>query len=376
MGRAVNHSLHPTFVIGRLRLEAQERCVTRDEQPVPLTPKEFDTLLALVEAGGRLVEKEDLMARVWPDSYVGEGSLTRNISVFRRSLGKDLIQTVPRRGYRIGLPVVSTDAGSGATTRPQLETPTIADRAITVQPAPWWKPSAIFGSALAAVVVIVFAVAHFLDYRTAKADTSSMNPIRSILIEKSGGLDPLTEGFTLHRPDGDYPHVIYNREANGWDRWRLVTDDQNYYTRPLSTAEKDFALQKDWKLTCVCALESGAGEADIDFAGKGPRFDIQLLQEGKRYFVGLTKQISPTIEVDDKIEFPGVADVAHPHTYELRYDHLSKTASLWIDGKEMASGYRGHYQFQEDRGLLFGVALYGNVQKSSAVFQQVRFEAK
>lgn len=119
-----------------------------------------------------------------------------------------------------------------------------------------------------------------------------------------------------------YLHTLYNRESNGWDRWRIRTDDQNFYYRALSENEKDFALQTNWTLTCECALERGGGFADIDLGGKGPRFDIEFLQEGDRYFVALTKQISPRIEMEPKIEFPGVADVAHPHTYELRYDHL------------------------------------------------------
>jgi hypothetical protein len=169
--------------------------------------------------------------------------------------------------------------------------------------------------------------------------------------------------------------VLYNRESNGWDRWRIVTDDQNFYYRPLSTEEKEYALQRDWKLTCVCALEKGAGFSDVDLAGS-PRFDIEFLQEGNRYFVALTKQISPQFEWEQKIEFPGVADVDHPHTYELRYDHLTRTASLWIDGQLMASGYRGHSQFQEDRGLMFGAAIYMDATESSIAFRTVRFEAK
>lgn len=358
-------------------MDAGRRVLTRDGQALTLTPKEFDTLLVLVEADGRVVDKEQLIARVWPDSYVGDGSLARNISVLRRTLGEEVIETHRRRGYRITLPVVSTYSQTPEVV--QSETQTIsspiapADVELVKDASSKIRHPGMFAFGLAAIVLIVFGTTYLVGIRTATAHAT--NPIHSILIEKNGALDPLNEGFTLHGPDGNYPHAMYNRETNGWDRWRLVTDDQNYYTRPLTADEKDFALQRDWKLTCVCALESGGGEADIDFAGKGPRFDIELLQEGNRYFVALTKQISPTIQVEAKTEFPGVADVAHPHTYELRYEHVSKTASLWIDGKQVASGYRGHYQFQEDRGLLFGVAIYGNVPKSSAVFRQVRFEA-
>lgn len=89
----------------QFRLDPQERLLLRDGEPVPLTPKAFDTLLALVENSGRLLEKEELMRRLWPDSFVEEGSLAQNVSLLRRALGErsegqKFIETVPRRGYR------------------------------------------------------------------------------------------------------------------------------------------------------------------------------------------------------------------------------------------------------------------------------------
>ena len=229
-----------------------------------------------------------------------------------------------------------------------------------------------------ASVALILVVFSFVGINSAKITSSaaSVAPIRSILIQKEGAIDPLDEGFKLARPQGQYPQAIYNRETNGWDRWRIVSDDQNYYYRILSAAERDFALQRDWKLTCVCAVENGAGEADIDLAGKGPRFDMEFLQEGNRYFVALVNQLSPDLKWDQKIEFPGVGDVAHPHTYELRYDHITQTASLWIDDQQKGSGYRGYHQFQDDSkpAMSFGTFIYGHAPKGSFVSRRVRFE--
>jgi len=73
------------YEFGRFRLDATERVLLRDRELVPLTPKVFDILLALVEHGGHLVEKEDLMKRVWPDSFVEEGNLTQNVSLLRKA---------------------------------------------------------------------------------------------------------------------------------------------------------------------------------------------------------------------------------------------------------------------------------------------------
>ncbi len=94
------------FAFGPFLLDLRTGILSREGQPVALTPKEFDTLAVLVEAGSRLVPKDDLITRVWPDSYVGDGSLARNISILRKTLGEDLIETVPRRGYRLTVPVI------------------------------------------------------------------------------------------------------------------------------------------------------------------------------------------------------------------------------------------------------------------------------
>src|SRR5215467_9044201 len=73
--------------------------------PVPLSPKVFDTLLALAEEPGRVLDKDYLLKKIWPDTFVEEGSLARNVSTLRRVLGKsakdeEYIETVPKRGYR------------------------------------------------------------------------------------------------------------------------------------------------------------------------------------------------------------------------------------------------------------------------------------
>jgi len=92
------------YEFGPFRLDAKERLLLRDREIVPLTPKAFDVLLALVENSGHLLEKDKLMQRLWPDSFVEEGSLAQNVSLLRKALGESdsqrFIETVPRRGYR------------------------------------------------------------------------------------------------------------------------------------------------------------------------------------------------------------------------------------------------------------------------------------
>jgi len=99
------------YEFGGYRVDLAERRLVRGDVPIPLTPKAFDTLLALVENAGRGLEKEELLRRVWPDTFVEEGSLTRNISVLRKALGGEegeFIETIPKRGYRFVAPVKET----------------------------------------------------------------------------------------------------------------------------------------------------------------------------------------------------------------------------------------------------------------------------
>jgi len=90
---------------GPYRIDREQRLLTKGSSMTPLAPKVFDLLLVLAESGGRTLTKESLLKTLWPDSFVEEGSLTRNISTLRKVLGESpedqkYITTVPKRGYR------------------------------------------------------------------------------------------------------------------------------------------------------------------------------------------------------------------------------------------------------------------------------------
>jgi DNA-binding winged-HTH domains len=98
------------YEFGPYRLDTAEQLLLRDGKPVPLTPKVFETLVALVERSGHLVEKEELMKLVWSDVAVEESNLTNNVAAIRKLLGQgksgpSYIETVPKRGYRFTAPV-------------------------------------------------------------------------------------------------------------------------------------------------------------------------------------------------------------------------------------------------------------------------------
>jgi TolB-like protein/DNA-binding winged helix-turn-helix (wHTH) protein/Tfp pilus assembly protein PilF len=93
------------YGFGSYQLDAGERVLLRDGQPVTLPPKDLETLLVLVERAGHIVEKEELLEKVWPGVFIEEGNLARHIFNLRQVLGdspdgRKYIETIPRRGYR------------------------------------------------------------------------------------------------------------------------------------------------------------------------------------------------------------------------------------------------------------------------------------
>jgi DNA-binding winged helix-turn-helix (wHTH) protein/tetratricopeptide (TPR) repeat protein len=109
-GRHTMNTQAVTYEFGPFRLSVVDRQLFQDDTPIPLTPKVFDTLVVLVEEAGRLVQKDEFLSRIWPDTVVEEVGLAHNISQLRRVLGDgrdepQFIQTVPKRGYRFVAPV-------------------------------------------------------------------------------------------------------------------------------------------------------------------------------------------------------------------------------------------------------------------------------
>ena len=87
------------------RIDPIERVLYRHQEALHLSPKLVETLLFLLENAGHIIEKEDFQTRLWPDTFVEEINLARNISLLRKTLsegaeGQQFIETIPKRGYR------------------------------------------------------------------------------------------------------------------------------------------------------------------------------------------------------------------------------------------------------------------------------------
>src|SRR5215471_19632959 len=99
------------YEFGPFRLDPAERSLLRDGKAVPLTPKAFELLVLLVENRGHLLKKNELIERVWPNTFVEEANLAQNVSALRKALddkngGAQYIETVPKGGYRFAAAVV------------------------------------------------------------------------------------------------------------------------------------------------------------------------------------------------------------------------------------------------------------------------------
>ena len=151
------------YEFGPFCLDPAERKLLRGNEIVVLTPKAFDTLLLLVRNSGHLLEKDDLLTMLWPDSFVEEGSLSNNIFLLRKALGEDpsYIETVPRRGYRFVGAVRQFPRAAPAHLEKPLEVSAPGDPTARLAANPTKRPSSrilrIWAGTAALVGVVVIA---------------------------------------------------------------------------------------------------------------------------------------------------------------------------------------------------------------------------
>jgi TolB-like protein/DNA-binding winged helix-turn-helix (wHTH) protein/Tfp pilus assembly protein PilF len=142
------------YDFGAFRLDPVERVLLSAGKRVSLTPKAFETLLVLIENAGHILEKDDLLKRVWPNTFVEEGTLARNISTLRKALGdgpegQTYIETVPRRGYCFAalvqqVPYDEPGDSAGDAVRQQITT--------RAEPRASWPPRWLLATGLLAVL--------------------------------------------------------------------------------------------------------------------------------------------------------------------------------------------------------------------------------
>src|SRR5437016_3842604 len=111
------------YRFGFFELQSDQRRLLKDGAAVPLRPRAFDLLAALVDRAGHLVTKDDLLDQVWPKMVVEEAALHVQVSALRKVLGADAITTVSGRGYQFTLPVSKGAGEANRASRPKHNLP-------------------------------------------------------------------------------------------------------------------------------------------------------------------------------------------------------------------------------------------------------------
>jgi DNA-binding winged helix-turn-helix (wHTH) protein/tetratricopeptide (TPR) repeat protein len=199
------------FEFGEFRLDVRERRLSRGATTIPLAPKTFDLLVALVRRAGRLTTKHELLALVWSDSFVEEGILAVHVSSLRKALpdtdgGRRYIETVSGSGYRFIAPVTAIELD---------DVPTSAVTTLAVLPF-----KSLVGEAPEPSLEI--GIADSLIARLGRFSTVVVRPLGLVRKYTALDQDPVTAGGELRVPlvlDG----TIHRYEARVRITARLVT---------------------------------------------------------------------------------------------------------------------------------------------------------
>jgi len=224
------HPITHFYAFDNFVVDAGKSVLSREGQSVPLTPKAFEILLVLVRNPGRVLKKEELIEEVWPDAFVDENNLPRNISSLRKALGEGpaehkYIVTLPGQGYRFVAEVRHLDSPNGAPTRALLESvplePTKLEPTITVheevvksEPATR-KPRSISLLVVCACLALALAISgYFLAQRWLHSSqpTTAQRKLWQLTFEPGLETDPSWS------PDGRF--VAYSSDQSGnFDIW-------------------------------------------------------------------------------------------------------------------------------------------------------------
>jgi Tol biopolymer transport system component/DNA-binding winged helix-turn-helix (wHTH) protein len=245
-----------TYEFGPFRLDVSEQRLLHDGEPIPLTPKMFELLRVLVENAGHLVEKEQLLAQVWSNTFVEEGNLNRGISVLRKALGETsaqrYIETVPKRGYRFVADVRSPgNDGSGTTGAPPI--PLVSEQPNAEKTSiPRRRPIRRLGIAAGAVLTIG-AIVYALLLRSEPTDpvisagasihrqftftgkelTPTLSPDGRRVAYVSN--DPPRRKVMVQELSGGQPVEVFSAPETGWLRWSPDSSELMFGARGAGT---------------------------------------------------------------------------------------------------------------------------------------------
>ncbi|AMY09286.1 Transcriptional activator CadC [Luteitalea pratensis] len=208
------------YEFDRFRIDTRRHLLMRDGGPIGIKAKALDTLVLLVQHAGRLLEKEELMNGLWPDTAVEEANLTQNIFEVRKALGEvpgeqRFIATVARRGYRFVAEVRAI--GDEPTARDDVAAEDGQSKPSLVGPERFARRMVIYSGVAAAIVLSLVGTGLYVaSGRSAPVISGTpSSPLRN--------LTRLTYGAGLQTdvswsPDGRRIAFAWNRDGN-FDIW-------------------------------------------------------------------------------------------------------------------------------------------------------------
>ncbi len=186
----MSNNSQAAYEFGQFTLFPAEKRLLRDGKAVALAPKVFDTLVLLVENQGRLIQKEEFLQALWPDSFVEEVALAHNISQLRKALRDTteqpgFIETVPKRGYRFIAAVRQMDKQGVQVAAPARAgiVASMIQKFRSVRPAAW----VAFGAMLALVAGAAAYVYLPRIGRTASGDFPAIHSLAVLPLENLSG---------------------------------------------------------------------------------------------------------------------------------------------------------------------------------------------
>ncbi len=210
------------YQFGDFTVDCDQKVLLRNGSPLPLAPKVFDTLLILVDNNGRLVEKDEFIKQLWPNSFVEESNLTFNIQQVRKILGDNareprFIETVARRGYRFIAEVTKTQSAVAVT----VESEKLSSAEFRPALKKTYLP-VVFASSILVVASVVFVSWFVKSRRTVAGSHASLLdiPFKSEKFASSGFVRAVIT------PDGKF--VAYTVETQS---------KQSIWLRQLETSE-------------------------------------------------------------------------------------------------------------------------------------------
>ena len=279
MTEPINHA----YEFGSFRLDSGERLLWRGDELVPLTPKAFEVLLVLLESSGRVLTKDELMKRVWPDTIVEEANLSHNIYKLREALGEGrngekYIETLPRRGYRFVAKVTEVhNEDSVLIVAEELRAHIVIEEAHESDPSNVVVPARMADNPLQTKPVVAAQIASSARLRRRR---------RLVVVMVAGLLVTVVAGLLLGGAASLLALYRSFRKGSDAQAKREMT-----ITRVTNSGKTGIAsISPDGKLIAYAqnffSGNSGAGTGSLYVRQMGSNHEVQLLDPGERIFGG------------------------------------------------------------------------------------------